>query len=219
MKLFVLIFTLLTAQSVFALQENGEQPLDPHYVGVHGMVLFGNGSTLYASLMPDYEQPHDAQIIYRVFSDSVALNVLVRDADLVTIRPDVFNLERLMRAQSFEHNVDVYMGNYQRDGMLTYEDMALRFDQQVYFRKLENLEKSSKQITYDVVPIKNNARLAVHRIQQAPSFDHIVLLFQDLNCLTSFNASSAVPRESELLAKLSFCGPMKPVYYDSYDFR
>lgn len=197
------------------------EPLDPGYMGVHGMVVFTNGSSLYASHLPTYKKPHNAQIVYRIYSPGQHLTFLVRDADLVTIKPERFNLQELIRGNEITVKADVFMGHFERGGSNTYQDVEITFTKQVYVRMLDDfdLDVSSIRRRYDSADLNNGARLLIHQIQKAPSYDHLVLLYENVNCITQFNSSSEVPAQGELINRLSFCGSMKPLYYETQDFQ
>jgi hypothetical protein len=197
------------------------EPLDPGYMGVHGMVVFTNGSTLYASHLPTYKKPHNAQIVYRIDSSGSHLIHLARDADLVTLRPKPFNLQELIRGNEITVKADVFMGHFERGGFNTYQDVDITFTKQVYVRMLEDfdLDVSSIRRRYDSADLNSGARLLIHQIQKAPSYDHIVLFYEKINCITQFNSSNEVPEQGELINRLSFCGSMKPLYYETQDFQ
>lgn len=200
-------------------EDEAPEPLDPAYEGIHGMVLINNGSTLYASHLPLYTKPHDAQIVYKIDAKDRALVFLVRDADLVTIKPEKFNLQKLMRGERVTLKADVYLGHFERGGSLTYEQVEITFSDLEYLRMLEFTEKPTTKQVYDSVPLRGGARLLVHQIQAAPSYDHIILAYQDISCITEFFTATPVPEENRLLSRLSFCGSMKPLYYESADFK
>lgn len=220
-RYILLVFCFLCSHATA--QEEGEaekpKPLDPGYMGVHGMVVVNSASKLYASHLPTYYKPHNAQIVYKLDSKNPELTFLVRDADLVTIKPQPFNLQRLIRGEEVILTVDVYMGHFERGGMPTYKDMEVTLSEQVYLRMLDDIEESSRKQKYDSVILGKGRRLLIHQIQKAPSYDHIVLFYENVNCVTEFTASDAIPSEGELINRLSFCGSMKPLYYETQDFR
>ena len=218
-KILSLIGLLVLGCSAQAEDEQKPEPLDPAYEGIHGMVLVSKASTLYAYHMPLYHKPHDAQILYKVGSKMAPVTFLVKDADLVTIKPEPFNLQRLMRGESMKIVADVYMGHFERGGMLTYEGVEFNFDEQLYFRMLDDIESSSTRQKYDSVSVGKKERILIHQITQSPSFDHLVLFYQNQNCMTDIITSSPVPGQNELHNKLTFCGPMKPLYYETHDFQ
>lgn len=209
---------LLIATNTLA-EEPAPQPLDPKYFAEHGMVIMANGSTLYASKLPGYDKPDDVQLVYEISPGDNALVYLTRDADLVTIKPEPFNLQRLMRDESFSIKANVYVGRYDRDGMLTYPNMSITFDKQVYLRELTDLPAATRRHKYDSVEINNGASLLIHQIQPRPSFDHLLIIHNKVNCLTEFSTQEFVPKQGQLLSRLSFCGPMKPLHFEKDDFR
>lgn len=219
MKYFTLLLCLFVQLTAVAEEEVELPPLDPAYVGVHGMALVTHSSSIYASHMPLYHKPHNVQIIYKIDTKSIPLIQLVRDNNLVTIKPHKFNLQRLMRGEKMTINADVYMGHFERDGMLVYKNMPITFAKQLYVRDFSDIEKSSTRQKYDMITLKKNNRIYVHRIQEAPSYDHLIHIDLEAGCLAQFNTSSAVPKESELQYKFLNCGTMKPLYFESEDFN
>lgn len=220
-RLLLLIITLVTCRFLLAAEEEIQPapPLDPKYMGQHGMVLVNNGSTIFASLLPSYREPNNMQLVYSVESKNVPLMHLVRDAELVTILPEPFNLQHLIRNEKLTIKGDVYMGHYDRGGMAVYKDFELNLDSQLYLRSLAEPDKSHIRQKYDTILLPNNHRLLIHQIQTAPSYDQLLFLFDDVNCITEFAAPTAVPSPSETYLKLGFCGSMKPLYYDAQSFQ
>lgn len=210
---------ILLSQISFAEEEAKElPPLDPAYMGVHGMALFTQGSSIYASHMPLYHKPHDVQLLYKLDNNNLALLQTIRDGDLITIKPQPFNLQRLMRGEKMVLNVDLYSGHFERDGMLVYENIPMTFDKKLYVRSLDDIQPSSNKQAYDVVSLRQNYKLYIHRISQAPSYDHIIGIDIEAGCLNRFNTSSPVPKRSELQYKFLNCGTMKPLYFETKDF-
>ena len=215
---FAIMFVIISS-NIWAQEEVKEPPpLDPKFMGTHGMVIISNDYTLYASHLPTYNVPHNAQIIYSLDVGNAALIHLVRDADLVTIKPKPFNLEHLIRGNELTITADVYMGHFERGGLLTFSDVSIKLKKQLYLRMLDAPDKSHIRQQYDSVELNGNARILVHQIQTAPSYDHLVLFYENKGCVTNIRTSSAVPNQAELYNKLRFCGPMKPLYYETQDF-
>ncbi|WP_076417031.1 hypothetical protein [Colwellia sp. UCD-KL20] len=218
-KIILSLFILSLSNIALAEEEPKPlPPLNPKYMGIHGMKLFNKGSSVYASHMLTLKAPNNVQIIYKIDINELSLLQLVKDADLVTIKPEAFNLERLMRGEQIEVNADVYMGNYKKDGMLTYKGMKIAFDKQLFVKVIDKPEESNKRQKYDIVQLRNNERILVHQIQQPPSYEHLIYLSDNVNCVTNFTASSSVPKENEIHYKLTYCGAMKPLYYNAEDF-
>jgi hypothetical protein len=195
------------------------EPLEPQYMGTHAMVLFSHASILYASLMPQYKAPQNVQLLYSVNTKYIPLIQMVADADLVTIVPKPFNLQRLIRAEKLNLQVDVYLGHYQRGGIAIMQDIELILDKQLYLRMLETAAPSSIRQNYDSVTLDNNLRVLVHQIQLIPSYDQIILLLDDVSCITNFTMTNAVPNPNDIYLKLAYCGSIKPLYYESQDFQ
>jgi hypothetical protein len=124
-----------------------------------------------------------------------------------------------MRGEKVVVNADVYLGHFERDGMLVYENMTINFAEQLYMRKLDELKPSSNKQEYDVVTYRKNSRIYIHRLQQAPSFDHVIQVDVNSGCLTKFNTSSPVPKRNELQYKFVNCGTLKPFYYETESFE
>jgi hypothetical protein len=114
---------------------------------------------------------------------------------------------------------DVYAGHFARDGMLVYENIPLTFAKRLYARNLDDINDSSNQQQYDVIDLKKNYKIYIHRIQKNPSFAHLLHIDLEAGCLTSFFTSSAVPKESELLYKFLNCGTIKPLHFETKDFE
>jgi len=210
----------LLSQVSFAADEVKElPPLDPSYMGVHGMVLFTQGSSIYASKLSDYKKPHNVQLLYKLENKNLAVLQTVRDAQLITIKPKSFNLQRLMRGEKIVIEADLYSGHFERDAMLVYENISLFFNKQMYVRTFDDIKASSTKQEYDFVSLRGGYRIYIHRIQQKPSFDHILGVDIEAGCLGRFNTSSPVPKETELQYKFINCGTIKPLYFETEDFQ
>lgn len=221
MKLFYLIFGLLLSAFVVAEEEKKPKPkpLDPVYYGVHPMALVNKGSNIYAVNMSGYRPPHDLQIIYQIKNPDVAFLNLVKDAELVTIKPQKFNIQRLLRGEEITLTADVYMGHFDRGGSLFYANRTIEFTDKLYGREFKGLEDSTQWQEYDYVDVKSNERIYIHKIQNAPSFSHLIYVDMTGACLQKFRTSKRVPQESELTYKFVNCGTLKPLYYESEDFQ
>jgi len=214
------LFLSLLSQMAFSEEEVKKlPPLDPAYMGVHGMVLVTQGSSIYASKLPRYNKPHNVQLLYKLDNNDLSVLQTVRDSQFITIKPKPFNLQRLMRGDKMVIKADLYAGHYNRGGMLVYENISLAFDKQLYVRSFDDIKPSSTKQEYDVVSLSQSYRIYIHRIQQAPSFDHILGVDLVAGCLGRFNTSSAVPKETELQYKFINCGTIKPLYFETKDFE
>lgn len=220
MRCFLYLIILISASfQVLAYEEKDQPPLDPAYVGIHGMVLVAHASRIYASHLPLYHKPHDVQLVYKIESKEIPFLNLVRDADLVTIKPREFNLQRLIRGEKMTIVADVYRGHFERESELIFKDKAIVFEKQLYVRELKDLAKPSLWQEYDVINVGKTERIYIHKIAQPPSFDHLLLVDLEGACLQKFKTSVMVPKENELHYKFLNCGTMKPLYYETEDFK
>jgi hypothetical protein len=220
MKKVLLGILLLLSQVSFAEEKVKElPPLDPSYMGVHGMVLVNKGSSIYASHLPLYHKPHNVQLLYKLDNNDLSVLQTVRDSQFITIKPKPFNLQRLMRGEKLVIEADLYAGHFERGGMLVYKDISLSFDKQLYVRTFDDIQPSSTKQEYDVVSLRGNYKIYIHKIQLAPSYDHLLGVDLESSCLNRFNTSSPVPKEIELQYKFINCGTIKPLYFETEDFQ
>ena len=174
-KIILATFLFIVNSSSFAYEEAKElPPLDGSFMGEHNMVLVSQSSTIYASVMTTYNRPSNVQLLYKIQNKSIAILQSVRDGRLTTIKTKPFNLQRLMRGEKMEIMVDLYSGHFARDGMLVYENIPLTFAKLIYVRELDDIKESSNQQEYDVVDLKKNYKIYIHKIQKAPSFAHML---------------------------------------------
>lgn len=106
-----------------AAPSTGSAPAEPAKHGVHGMVLFGRAG-LWASHLPMYEAPHDAQVVLALgFADptvAAGYRAELGDAPLVTFVPEPFNLLALSPGGAGVPRLRgaIYRGHFERDGVL-----------------------------------------------------------------------------------------------------
>lgn len=217
-RLFIIVMTVFSFISVA--EEAAEPlPLDPLYEDIHPMILVNKGSTIFAYHMATYEKPHNVQLLYTLSVKDFSLVQLVRDSNLITIKPEEFNLQRLMRGEKLVVKADAYIGDYQKEGMKVYDGIEISFDKQLYVRELLDVEPSSKKQKYDEVSYNSASdRIYIHQLQQAPSYAQLLHIDLTASCRTAFNTSVAVPKESELLYKFIHCGTITPLYFETEAF-
>ena len=98
-------------------------PLDPKYMGIHGMKLLNKGSSVYASYMLSLKKPKNVQILYKLDISQLFLLQFIKDADVPTLTKSRWvrwskalgsssNLQRLVGNASYL----VKLGNIQEDG-------------------------------------------------------------------------------------------------------
>ncbi|AOT09309.1 hypothetical protein [Pseudoalteromonas luteoviolacea] len=218
----ILLFTLISAFSFIALAEEEKKelpPLNPAYKGEHGMVLMNRGSKIYATNFASYKLPSDIQIVYQIDNPDVAFLNLVRDSDLITIKPKPFNLQRLERGEEVNIVADIYEGHYQRDGFKVYSDRTIVFSKKLYARKIKDLPAASQWQEYDSIELNKSERIYIHKLTQPPSFNHLIFVDLTNACMQKFKTSKRVPKSSELMYKFVNCGTLKHLYFDAEDYR
>lgn len=183
------------------------------------MIIVSKGTTLFAYPFPDYEKPHNQQLIYKISTKTASIRFLVRDADIVTARAKPFNLQRLIRGESFDITMDIYMGHFDRGGMKVHEEAIISFDKQLYLRPLDDIKPSSIRQVYDAVKVGSNEFILVHQLQEKPTYDNLILFDDMVSCVTEFTTSSPVPTMLQIFSRLTLCGPMKPLYYETEGFQ
>ncbi|MCF6435864.1 hypothetical protein [Pseudoalteromonas sp. MMG022] len=212
--ILTLLLSLITL-CVHAKEEQEPPPLNPAYYGEHPMVLINQGAGIYALNLPRYQFPNNVQVVYKIETPGVAFLSLVRDAELVTIKPKKFNIERLMRGEELEVKADVYSGHFADGGSQMHENFPIVFSKKLYSRVLTDLTPSSQWQEYDAIPISEDGNMYIHKIQQSPSFNHLIYVDLTSACMQKFRTSKRVPPHSELTLKFVNCGSLKPLFYDT----
>lgn len=201
-------------------------------MGQHGMVLFTDGAHLYASHLPLYQRPHDAQIIYRIHSEHqrVLIQQLTahtaqhnsgRAPTLLTLLPDRFNLDRLIAGETFHLPAQIYSGHFERGGTLWLTEQRLHFVQQIYLRSLSKpVQPLSQLVRWDALSLaRGHSTLFVHRIQSPPSFDAILL---NRSCPKTLGDDQrplpAVPTQAHLAKLFEACESSQLIYMEAQDF-
>ena len=216
MRLIFTLLLLLLSTTAFAEEEKVElPPLDPSYNAVHPMALVNRGSSIFAINLPSYRSPHDLQVVYEVKNSNVAFLNFAKNADMITIKPQKFNIQHLMRGDEITITADIYEGDYRQGGTLIYEAKQLELDKQLYARELNELSESSQWHEYDMIELNGTERIYVHKIQKAPSFNHLIFVDLVNACMQKVRTSKRVPPENELTYKFINCGTLKPLFYDA----
>ena len=209
---------LLLPTEVSAYSSNPFTPA-PDHQSEHKMILMSKASKVFAYYSPTQQSQTHVQLLYQLSVKNFSLVQLVRDNELVTIKTKPFDLQRLIKGGSMKVVADVYIGDYQKGGEKIYSDMALRFGRQLYVRILDELVPSNSTQEYDVVAYnRSNDRIFIHKLQKAPSYDHVIHIKIDSGCLSTFDTSTAVPERVELQYKFMNCGSMKGMYFETEAF-
>ena len=218
MRLMITLLLANTSSCTLA-DEQKLPPINPAYKSEHGMVLMNEGSRIFAANFPSYNAPNDVQVVYQIETSDVAFLNLVRDGELITMKTQPFNIQHLMRGEEITITANIYMGHYLHDGILVYEDHSIAMSKLLYARQLKDLEPSSQWQQYDMITLSDTNRIYVHKITQAPSFNHLIYVDLTSACLQKFRTSSRVPTISEITYKFTNCGALKSLYFDSESYK
>jgi len=217
--LLLVLFTIFSFCCYAKAEVKELPPLDPSFMGAHNMALVSHSSTIYATLMTTYNRPSNVQLLYKIENKDLAFLQTVRDGQLTTIKTKPFNLQRLMRGEKLVVMADLYAGHFDREGMLVYENIPITFSKKLYVRELDDIKESSTLQEYEMVSLNKSYKIYIHKIQQKPSFAHLLHIDLEAGCLMRFRTSSAVPKELELQYKFLNCGTMKPMYFETESFK
>jgi hypothetical protein len=187
--------------------------------GVHGMVLFGGQGGLYASHLPLFHAPHDAQVVLQLRFKDPQLDRAMRarldgKTALWTLEPESFALRRLAPDTDTPlrgFKATVVEGHFERDGTPRVQGAELVVERVVLYRPLS--PQPAVQALARYVPV---GPFLVKLVDSRPDFDHIVLLER------AAGAPVAVAKHGveENLADLARQAPVAgTVYYETADLR
>lgn len=187
--------------------------------GVHGMVLFGGHGGLYASHLPLFHAPHDAQVVLQLrFTDPQLDREMRARLDgktaLWTLEPERFALRRLApdaQAPLPGFKATVVEGHFERDGTPRIQGAELVVERVVLYRPLS--PQPAVQALARYVPV---GPFLVKLVDSRPDFDHIVLLQRAANGPVEV-AKRGVEENLDALARQA---PVAgTVYYETADLR
>ncbi|TQV75486.1 hypothetical protein FLL45_11255 [Aliikangiella marina] len=143
-------------------------------VGIHGMSLLEANGDLFASHMPLHNSIHAYQVILKVSfraDEEIKIIKLIEDNKLISLRPELFDLNQLINGELMSFNTDIFIGHFERNGKIAIADVRLKVDRMVLSKPIDNFENGR----FYNIPLDDNLSLLVHRIGNLPSFDQILL--------------------------------------------
>jgi hypothetical protein len=165
-----------------------------HRMGVHGMVLFGAGKSLYASHIPMFQRPHDRQILLRVSLSGEGLKAGRDFSDgLYTLAPERFDLDLLEQGKLKQFKATVHQGNFEASGPVLHKDVTVRVEAVEHVQALDAAAQELPALSYWLVGEGKQAYL-VHTLSRAPDFDQVVKVTLD----------KPLPRQGKGLVRLGF---------------
>jgi len=178
---------------------------DPSF-GQHGMALFGGKEGLYASHLPMFHAPHDAQVILQLRLSDPALDRAVRTrldgkTALWTISPEKFELDQFApdhKAPFPRFRADLVLGHFEQGGKTQYANAKVIVEKVLYFQRLSAKPSTSATARYMQVG-SGRQRFLVKLIDSRPDFDHIVAI----------NAHPGTPAGPVIVPKHALSEPAK----------
>jgi hypothetical protein len=161
-------------------------------VGLHGMLLFGSEYGLFASHLPMFHLPHNAQVVLQLTFDDPQINTAVINGltlsaasgyPIWTIVPQQFDLSMLSPAHPshIEHlNVDIVKGHFERGGEMQWKNQGLTVTRVLVFNELDTQFEQQKTSNNTYLKVNNTpddkVQFLVKRLTTRPDADHIVRL-------------------------------------------
>jgi hypothetical protein len=151
--------------------------------GLHGMLLFGGADGLYASHLPMFHKPHDAQVVFALRITDPRLERKLRwdvgaKPKVWTLVPEKFELDRLAPdsvnpLRSFK--ADVVEGHFERGGKTRLKDVTVQVVQMLRYQPLDANAPPAKTAHYRAVG-HGDTWFLVKDIEGRPSSDHVIAL-------------------------------------------
>ncbi|MES2950019.1 MAG: hypothetical protein V4858_15870 [Pseudomonadota bacterium] len=156
--------------------------------GSHGMAVFGGRDGLYASHLPMFHAPHDAQVLLRFHLADAATDArlraqLAQKPELWTLDPESFDLHRLQTGHADplkQFGARFVQGHFERGGKERFAGQTVVVDEVLLFKRLELPAAVSS------APARSAGRylllgtgreyFAVKEIDRRPDFDAIVAM-------------------------------------------
>jgi hypothetical protein len=174
--------------------------------GHHGMVLFGGQNALFASHLPMFHAPHDAQVVLEIDLGDAKIAHALRAAlqarpRLWTLNPEAFALSDLSSGKISSFQADLVRGHFERGGKVVYEAVQVRVKRVIFHAVLSALYTTKSFAYYQIIAIDNTAFMFKH-IDQRPDFDHIVGLV--------LNGEKSLTKTTPIVLKLPITGAEQP---------
>jgi len=188
-------------------------------MGAHGMALFGDRDGLYASHLPMFHAPHDAQVVLRLHLADARLDRALRarmggGTALWTIDPERFALARLAPGSADPlrgFRADIYQGHFERGGQRRQAGVAFVVDRVEYFQRLDPAPRTRGQARY--LPV---GKYLFKQIDSRPDMDHILKLAVPASKPLTIPMGGLVNPEAALARKLPV---VATVYFETGDLR
>ncbi|MFT6256790.1 MAG: hypothetical protein ACJAT8_001329 [Cellvibrionaceae bacterium] len=191
--LLAILMLLPLTTNATQVDTSSNSPVTPQVrVGLHGMLLFGSEYGLFASHLPMFHLPHNAQVVLQLTFDDPQINTAVINGltlsaasgyPIWTIVPQQFDLSMLSPAHPshIEHlNVDIVKGHFERGGEMQWKNQGLTVTRVLVFNELDTQFEQQKTSNNTYLKVNNTpddkVQFLVKRLTTRPDADHIVRL-------------------------------------------
>ncbi|MGI2175628.1 hypothetical protein [Shewanella ulleungensis] len=189
----MLALSLLSINShATGLQDHSQHAEHPVKMGLHGMLLFGSQYGLFASHLPMFHQPHNAQVVYKLsFADPTIQAEVIEgirasansNDPIWTIVPTTFDLSLLdpKHPQNITQlTVDVVKGHFERGGKMQWQAQKINVDKMELFNPLPLKSCLAKEADNHYLNLNyqpnDKVQFLVNTLMSRPDADHIVRL-------------------------------------------
>ncbi|RPA59693.1 hypothetical protein EGC86_15665 [Shewanella frigidimarina] len=192
-SLLAILMLLPLTTNATQVDTSSNSPITPQVrVGLHGMLLFGSEYGLFASHLPMFHTPHNAQVVLQLTFDDPQINTAVINGltlsaasgyPIWTIVPQQFDLSMLSpdHPSHIEHlNVDIVKGHFERGGEIQWKNQGLTVNKIIIFNELDIQFEQQKTNNNTYLKVNNTpddkVQFLVKRLTTRPDADHIVRL-------------------------------------------
>lgn len=160
----------------------------PPGYGSHGMAVFGGRDGLYASHLPMFHAPHDAQVLLRFHLADASVDASLRARlalrpQLWTLDPEAFDLRRLQMGSAEplkQFNARFVQGHFERGGVERFVGQTVVIDEVLLFKHLDFKPPNEGAVAHSagryLLLGSGREYFAVKEIDRRPDFDAIVAM-------------------------------------------
>lgn len=144
-------------------------------VGIHGMALLKIEDEFIASHMPLHASIHAHQVLFKVkFAAKIEqqLSEFFLHHNLISLKPELFDLHKLMCGELREFKTDIVLGHFERDGKTEVYSAKIQVTELLLAKPIMNVDNGA----FYQIEINSSRSLLVHRIGNRSSFDEIILV-------------------------------------------
>jgi hypothetical protein len=160
----------------------------PAGYGSHGMAVFGGRDGLYASHLPMFHAPHDAQVLLRFHLADAGVDARLRARlalrpQLWTLEPELFDLHRLRPGTTEplkQFHARFVQGHFERGGEERFAGQKVVIDEVLFFKPLDFKTPTGTSVPrsagHYLLLGSGREYFAVKEIDRRPDFDTIVAM-------------------------------------------